>query len=184
MLVHSKPAHFERRQIIRDTWGSVSQIEGRRIKVLFLIGNFPSSDLTVQPINTSKTSKIQERTVQEPKSMNFDERITVYNPFYGIINSLKGYKHSTVKSNLKPKFSNRLAKERTILRRGNIKSNQDKLIPHDHLSQAKQTIDQQEYQVLQNDVLEEHSRFDDIIQGHFTDNEKNSIHKHLLGYKV
>ena len=183
MLVHSKPSHFERRQTIRDTWGSVSQIEGRRIKVLFLIGNSPSSDLTIHPTNTSKTSISQERTVQEPKSMNFDERITPYNPFYGM-NSLKTYKSGTAKSNLEPRFSNRLGKERTVLRRGNLKNIEDKSITHDHFSKFEQEIDQEDYEVLENNIIEEHIRFDDIIQGDFIDNQKNSIDKHLLGYKV
>lgn len=37
-MVHSKPDHFSRRALIRQTWGSVKEIEGWRIKVIFLLG--------------------------------------------------------------------------------------------------------------------------------------------------
>ena len=182
VLVHSKPDNFQHRQIIRDTWGSVSQIEGRRIKVLFLIGKFPSTDLTVQSGNTSKINISHEETIQEPKAMNFEDRITFYNRFYGP-KSLKGYRYSTFKSNMKRKFSNRFGKERTILHEG-VSKNDPNLKGYNHFSHHQQESGQQDYNALQEKIIEEHLRFDDIIQGNFIDNQQSSINKHLSGYKV
>lgn len=38
ILVHSGPAHFVQRSTIRKTWGSVSNILGHAIRVVFLLG--------------------------------------------------------------------------------------------------------------------------------------------------
>lgn len=43
ILVHSKPEHFEARSLIRDTWGSVKEIEGHIIRVSFLMGSQSSA---------------------------------------------------------------------------------------------------------------------------------------------
>lgn len=38
ILVQSHPSHFQRRQLIRDTWGSIRSLNGHRIHVVFLLG--------------------------------------------------------------------------------------------------------------------------------------------------
>ena len=39
VLVHSSPENFELRQAVRDNWGSVKEIGGNAIRVLFLLGS-------------------------------------------------------------------------------------------------------------------------------------------------
>jgi hypothetical protein len=42
VLVHSSAEHFDRREIIRKTWGSIQHFQGQAIKVLFLVGKQPN----------------------------------------------------------------------------------------------------------------------------------------------
>ena len=43
VLVHSQPEHFKERQLIRRTWGSVGEVGGRRVKLVFLLGKYSNS---------------------------------------------------------------------------------------------------------------------------------------------
>ncbi len=38
ILVQSEPSRFQERQMIRDTWGSVPVVAGKKIHVAFLMG--------------------------------------------------------------------------------------------------------------------------------------------------
>ncbi len=38
ILVHSRPEDLEHRQLVRETWGSVRSIKGKRIKTVFVMG--------------------------------------------------------------------------------------------------------------------------------------------------
>ena len=38
VLVHSPPAHFKQRELIRQTWGGVTRVTGRDVRLLFLTG--------------------------------------------------------------------------------------------------------------------------------------------------
>jgi len=189
VLIHSKPGNFERRKIIRETWGSVSEIAGRKIKVVFLIGNSSStSDSMFIRTLTDDTSITQgeKSFIQEPKSMNFGEKPDdVFSHYYFGTNLFNGNKYWKRKSNLHSIFSNRLGKAETELldKRTAIAKN-DQLIAQDHLSKSEPKIDQLDSPKLQKYILKESLDYDDIIQGNFTDTNENSIYKHLLGFKV
>jgi hypothetical protein len=38
ILVQSKPSRFQERQMIRDTWGSVTEVAGKTIRLAFVMG--------------------------------------------------------------------------------------------------------------------------------------------------
>ena len=187
VIVHSKPAHFKRRQIIRETWGSVDQIHGHKIEVLFLLGKFPSAHSNVQSLNNSEPSTNQGVTVQEPKSLKFDFDVkkTINNRFSDM-NDLKKNGYQSIKSKVNRRnFSYRLGKQSTGLQEAqHLKNYDDTSIIDVSQSQTRQKMSQRNQQKLQQDIVNEHLRFDDIIQGNFADNGENSIEKHLAGFKV
>ena len=188
VLVHSKPNHFERRQIIRETWGSVAEIEGRKIKVVFLIGNSSSSDSAMTSRSSSFTNWVKNnnhrKSIQEPKSMNWEEQYNARNTFDGINSSKEYHKYWAVRSNIGFQKSKRLGKERKELHQNILKANKETLKMEDEIALPKIKMASQNYSELQKEILEEHKRFDDMIQGNFTDNLENSVKKHLAGFTV
>ena len=160
VLVHSKPANFENRKIIRETWGSVSEIEGRKVKVVFLIGNSSHPNYTV-----TNHKKHDDRAVHEPKSLNFDKLLTNYFSTYPT-NSIEIFPRWTRKDMTIPIISSRTAKAKAIM------EEQDQ----------RQIIDRQSE--IKNNIAVEQHEFGDLIQGNFIDNDKNAVKKHLLGLEV
>ena len=159
-MVHSKPENFENRKIIRETWGSVSEIEGRKIKVVFLIGTStdPNSEIT-------NYKKHEDRAILEPKSLNFDDLLINYFSTYPT-NSIERYPLWTRKDMTIPIISSRNAKAKAIMKERN----------HSYIKESLLEI--------QNNILAEQHDFGDLIQGNFSDNDNNSVKKHLLGLKV
>jgi len=168
VLVHSHPSNFERRKAIRDTWGSVKNIDGRKIKVLFLLGNTSTTDLEIKnSIDLSKPNPYIERSAQEPKSLNLEARRYFYYPDF----------YPQRKSSLRDILSNRLG-------RSQKKSNEDDSNVHGDGFPQNSTDVILNYQHLQANISKEHLKFDDIIQANLIDNDKNSIKKHLIGLQV
>ena len=184
VLVHSKPSHFERRQIIRETWGSVDDIHGHKIKVLFLLGKFLSTDSNKQSFNNS-TQSTKGVAVQEPKSLRFDFDGTKTNN-NRLSDDLKNNGYQSVKLKIKTRDSSyRLGKQSAGLQEALHLNNYDNdSIKEDPQSQTPQETSHHNRQNIQQDIVNEHLRFDDIIQGNFADNRKNSIKKHLAGFRV
>ena len=172
VLVHSHPSNFERRKAIRDTWGSVKNIDGRKIKVLFLLGNTSTTDLKIKnSINLSKPKPYLERSAQEPKSLNLEAHRYFYYPDF----------YPQRKSSLRDILSNRLGRsQKKILN----KINEDDSSVHGDGLQQNSTKIGLNYQHLQGNISKEHSNFDDIIQTNLIDNDENAIEKHLIGLQV
>ena len=172
VLVHSHPSNFERRQVIRDTWGSVKNIDGRKIKVLFLLGNTSTTDLKIKnSINLSKPKPYLERSAQEPKSLNLEAQRYFYYPDF----------YPQRKSSLRDILSNRLGRSQKKMLN---KINEDDSNVHGDRVQQNSTEISLNYQHLQGNISKEHLNFDDIIQANFIDNDENSIEKHLIGLQV
>jgi len=53
VLVHSQPQHFKERELIRQTWGSVTKMEGWEVRTVFLLGQYTK--------NTVETEKSDQR---------------------------------------------------------------------------------------------------------------------------
>ena len=51
VLVHSQPQHFKERELIRQTWGGVTKMEGWEVRVVFLLGQY-----TRNMVDTVETS--------------------------------------------------------------------------------------------------------------------------------
>ena len=160
VLVHSKPENFENRRIIRETWGSVSEIEGRKIKVVFLIGTStdPNSEIT-------NYKKHEDRAIIEPKSLNFDDLLIDYFSTYPT-NSIERYPLWTRKDMTLPIISSRTAKAEAIMKKRDQSDIKDSLLE------------------IKNNISAEQHEFGDLVQGNFIDNDNNSVKKHLLGLKV
>ena len=172
VLVHSHPGNFERRQAIRDTWGSVKNIDGRKIKVLFLLGNTSTTELKIKnSINLSKPKPYPERSAQEPKSLNLEAKRYFYYPDF----------YPQRISSLRDILSNRLGRsQKKILE----KTNQVDSNVHGDGFEQNSTEISLNYQHLQGNISKEHSNFDDIIQANLIDNNENAIEKHLIGLQV
>ena len=160
VLVHSKPENFENRRIIRETWGSVSEIEGRKVKVVFLIGNSPHPNYTV-----TNYKKHEDRAIIEPKSLNFDDLLIDYFSTYPT-NSIERYPLWTRKDMTLPIISSRTAKAKAIMKKRDQNDIKDSLLE------------------IKNNISAEQHEFGDLVQGNFIDNDNNSVKKHLLGLKV
>ena len=160
VLVHSKPENFENRRIIRETWGSVSEIEGRKVKVVFLIGNSPHPNYTV-----TNYKKHEDRAIIEPKSLNFDDLLIDYFSTYPT-NSIERYPLWTRKDMTLPIISSRTAKAKAIMKKRDQSDIKDGLLE------------------IKNNISAEQHEFGDLVQGNFIDNDNNSVKKHLLGLKV
>lgn len=160
VLVHSKPENFENRRIIRETWGSVSEIEGRKVKVVFLIGNSPHPNYTV-----TNYKKHEDRAIIEPKSLNFDDLLIDYFSTYPT-NSIERYPLWTRKDMTLPIISSRTAKAKAIMKKRDQSDIKDSLLE------------------IKNNISAEQHEFGDLVQGNFIDNDNNSVKKHLLGLKV
>ena len=172
VLVHSHPSNFERRQAIRDTWGSVKNIDGRKIKVLFLLGNTSTTDLKIKnSMDLSKPKPYLERSAQEPKSLNLEARRHFYYPDF--------YPQRIL--SLRDILSNRLGRSQKKMLK---KTNEDDSNVHGDGFQQNSTEISLNYQHLQGNISKEHLKFDDIIQANFTDNDENAIEKHLIGLQV
>ena len=163
VLVHSNPGNFENRKIIRETWGSVSEIEGCNIKVVFLLGN---SSNWQYPKSNYQNQFHEDRTVIEPKSLSFDDLLNTFYPAYPT-NSVENYTSWTRKYVSIQRVSSRRAKSQITGEEPNI-------------SPQESHYDKE----LENKILKEHLEFNDIIQANFTDNEENSVMKHMIGLKV
>ena len=122
VLVHSKPENFENRRIIRETWGSVSEIEGRKVKVVFLIGNSPHPNYTV-----TNYKKHEDRAIIEPKSLNFDDLLIDYFSTYPT-NSIERYPLWTRKDMTLPIISSRTAKAKAIMKKRDQNDIKDSLL--------------------------------------------------------
>ena len=172
VLVHSHPRNFERRQAIRDTWGSVKNIDGRKIKVLFLLGNTSTADINIKDsINLSKPKPYLERSAQEPKSLNLEARRYFYYPDF----------YPQRKSSLRDILSNRLGRSQKKMLQ---KTNEDDLNVHGDGFEQNSTEINLNCQHLQGNISKEHLKFDDIIQANLIDNDENAIEKHLIGLQV
>jgi len=69
VLVHSRPEHFKERELIRRTWGSVRNINGWRVKLVFLMGKYfrPPS----QPPSWHEKARFSENKISiKSRSLN------------------------------------------------------------------------------------------------------------------
>ena len=178
ILVHSHPVNFKRRQIIRETWASVSKIQGRKVKVVFLIGN---SSYPHQTTNRYQNQENEDRTIQEPKSLDFDNLLSNYNIPH-TTNFIESYERWIGKYIAIPKFSNRIGKAQNTIEDTRNKNENNELSENKSSLGTKNDI--QNDQDLQNKIVNEHLVFGDIVQGNFIDSEENSVAKHLFGLKV
>lgn len=72
VLVHSQPEHFKERQLIRRTWGSVGEVGGRRVKLVFLLGKYANSPHGRQrPQRWHKKARFSENKISiKSRSLN------------------------------------------------------------------------------------------------------------------
>jgi len=69
VLVHSHPEHFKERELIRRTWGSVTNINGWRVKLVFLLGKY--SKPPSRPPSWHKKARFSENKISiKSRSLN------------------------------------------------------------------------------------------------------------------
>ena len=71
VMVHSHPEHFKERELIRRTWGSVRDINGWGVRLVFLLGKY--SKPPSRPLAWHKKARFSENKISiKSRSLNRD----------------------------------------------------------------------------------------------------------------